>query len=359
MERRILLTGFPGFIASHLLPLLLRDGCKVYLLVEDRFLNKADEELKKVDGKERAKIVRGDIAEENLGLSKSDLEVLKSEVNEVFHLAAIYNLAVGEGVAHRVNVVGTKRVIDFILSLNLKEFRVFNYVSTCYVSGKRVGVIKEDELIADYGFKNFYESTKHWAEAIVRSYIDVIPTIIYRPAIVVGDSKTGAINKYDGPYYAVHFYLSAPNWMKPLLPSFGFEGIPFNIVPVDFVVSAMAYISREKVKEAIGKTFQLADPYPLSSEELFTLIRKKVIGDKGGWKMPPSILKWFLKIPGMAKRVGIPYQAVPYLSHYAVYDTKNTELILKESGIKCPSPREYIDNIIKFVRENPDIPVVV
>lgn len=357
MERKILLTGFPGFIASHLLPLLLRDGCDVFLLVEERFVKKAEEELEKVEGKERAKVVKGDITKRDLGIQVEELERLRGEINEVFHLAAIYSLAVGEGLAHKVNVEGTKRVIEFILSL--RDIKVFNYVSTCYVSGKRVGVIKEEELVSDYGFKNFYESTKHWAEVVVRNYMDVIPTIIYRPAVVVGDSKTGEINKYDGPYYAAHFYMVAPDWIKSLLPSFGFEGIPFNIVPVDFVVNAMAYISKEKVKDAVGKTFQLADPYPLSSEELFALIRKKVIGGKGGWKMPPSLLKVFLRIPGVPKRIGIPYQAVPYLSHYAVYETKNTEFILKDSGIRCPSPVEYIDNLIKFVKEHPEIPVVV
>lgn len=356
MERKIFVTGFPGFITGHLVRVLLKDGAFLYLLVHPDFLKKAEEERRKIDPSgSSTSIVRGDISLPMLGMEKDDYEKVCNEANEIFHLAAIYDLAVGRALAHRVNVVGTFNLIQ--LALSMKKLRVFNYISTCYVSGKRPGVILEDELISTYGFKNFYEETKHWAEVLVRAYMDRIPTIIYRPAIVVGDSKTGEINKYDGPYYAIKFYMRFPSFIAKLLPAFGRYDVPFNCVPVDFVVNAMAFISKKE--EAIGKTFQLADPNPLSTREYFDLLKEKTTGTKGRWKMPTWLLRLLLKLPKGPRLAGMPRQSAIYLEHYAVYNTKNTDEILRGSGIRCPSPPEYMDRMVEFVRNHPEIPLVI
>lgn len=359
MERRIFITGFPGFITGHLCRVLLKEDVFLYLLIHPDFMKKAEEERKRIDPDGRkTSLIKGDITQPLLGMKKEEYEKITEEANEIFHLAAIYDLAVGRALAHKVNVVGTFNIIQLALSMKEKKnLRVFNYISTCYVSGKRVGIILEDELIPTYGFKNFYEETKGWAEVLVRAYMDRIPTIIFRPAIVVGDSRTGEINKYDGPYYAIRFYMRFPKIMARILPKFGRPDIPFNSVPVDFVVNAMAYISKQE--SAIGKTFQLADPNPLSTKEYFELLKEKVTGTRKGWKMPTWLLNLLLKIPKGSKIAGFPRQSAVYLEHYAVYNTKNTDEILKGTNIRCPSPPEYLDRMVEFVRKNPDIPLVI
>lgn len=357
MDRKIFITGFPGFITTHLCRVLLKENRSfLYLLIHPDFIKKAEEERKRIDpdGK-RTMLIKGDITQESLGMKRDDYEKIKEEANEIFHLAAIYDLAVGRALAHKVNVVGTFQVIQ--LALAMKDLRVFNYISTGYVSGKRVGIILEDELDSSYGFKNFYEETKHWAEVLVRAYRDKIPTIIFRPAIVVGDSKTGEINKYDGPYYAIKFYLKFPRIISGILPKFGKPDIPFNSVPVDFVVNAMVHISKKE--SAIGKTFQLADPNPLSTKEYFELLKEKTTGRRRGWRMPTWLLNLLLRIPGGPKLAGFPRQSAIYLEHYAVYNTKNTDEILKGTGIKCPSPSEYMEEMVKFVRNHHEIPAVI
>ncbi len=356
MERKIFVTGFPGFITTHLVRALLKEGCFLYLLIHPDFMKKAEEERRKLDpaGKQTL-LIKGDITQKFAGMNKEDYNKIKEEANEIFHLAAIYDLAVGRALAHRVNVEGTFNIIQ--LALSMKNLRVFNYISTCYVSGKRVGIILEDEINPSLGFKNFYEETKGWAEVLVRAYMDKIPTIIFRPAIVVGDSKTGEINKYDGPYYAIKFYLRFPKIMAGILPKFGKPDIPFNTVPVDFVVNAMVYISKKE--SAIGKTFQLADPNPLSTKEYFELLKEKTVGTRKGWKMPAWLLNLLLKIPKGSKIAGFPRQSAVYLDHYAVYNTKNTDEFLKDTDIRCPSPVEYMDKMVEFVRNHPEIPLVI
>ena len=110
-----------------------------------------------------------------------------------------------------------------------------NYVSTAYVAGDRTGVVYEHELDLGQGFKNHYESTKFQAEVWVRSAVDRIPTTIFRPAIVVGDSRTGETQKFDGPYYALRFIAATAARGMPVA-NIGRGATPFNVVPVDFIV---------------------------------------------------------------------------------------------------------------------------
>src|SRR3712207_6528728 len=189
-----------------------------------------------LDG-DRVEILEGDIAERGLGLSTEQLERLQAETTIAYHLAAIYNLAVPLETAQRVNVEGTGNVVEFCAACeNLERF---NYVSTAYVAGARQGVVYEHELVYGQDFKNHYESTKFQAEVWVRDAMDRVPTTIYRPAIVVGDSKTGETQKFDGPYYILRT-ISQFMKMGGRIAQFGESDAPFNVVPVDFVVDAMA-----------------------------------------------------------------------------------------------------------------------
>ena len=144
--------------------------------------------------------VTGDITQPNLGLGSADSERVRAEVDEVYHLAAIYDLQVGEEAARRVNVLGTRKVIQFLRTFGAGKVR-HNYVSTCYVAGSREGMIFETELDRGQSFKNHYESTKYlgpkcWLKRGKRD----LETRIFRPSIVIGDSRTGETDKFDGPY---------------------------------------------------------------------------------------------------------------------------------------------------------------
>src|SRR5215218_9021959 len=195
-----LITGFPGFIGRRLVAKLLEQdpGTDVVALVEPRMLDAARAAAAEIAAG-RIEIVAGDIADRRLGLDDAAYARLAGDVRRVYHLAAIYDLAVPIELAERVNVDGTGNVLEFCLAAEQLERLV--YISTAYVAGNRQGIVYEHELVMGQQFKNHYESTKFQAEVWVRQLLDRIPTTILRPAIVVGDSRRGETQKFDGPYY--------------------------------------------------------------------------------------------------------------------------------------------------------------
>src|SRR5215212_3567628 len=237
-------TGFPGFIGKRLVARLLADDpeLRIAALVESNMVDRARSAAADLAGGDRIEVLEGDIGDRKLGISKQDRDRLKSETTVAFHLAAIYNLAVPLKIAQRVNVDGTGNVLEFCAGC--KQLSRLNYVSTAYVAGERHGVVYEHELILGQGFKNHYESTKFQAEVWVQEMLDRVPTTIYRPAIVVGDSKTGETQKFDGPYYMLRVISVAEQRHLPI-PQFGRAEAPFNVVPVDFVVDALMAASAQ------------------------------------------------------------------------------------------------------------------
>src|SRR3954469_2006026 len=227
-----LVTGFPGFIGRRLVRRLVNDGARVVALVEARMAAKAREIAP--DGVE---VVEGDITERHLGLDDATWERLTGEVTHVFHLAAVYDLAVPAEIAQSVNVEGTGNVLELCLAARALERLA--YVSTAYVAGTRTGTVYEHELVMGQDFKNHYESTKFQAEVWVRELMDRVPTTILRPAIVVGDSQTGETEKFDGPYYLLRTMQRMAKAGRPVA-QFGASAATFNVVPVDFVVAAIA-----------------------------------------------------------------------------------------------------------------------
>ena len=165
------ITGFPGFIANRLLERLARKECDFILLVQPLLVGRALEEIARI-----AQLTDGDVAEFQMskatsraetGVECADLELVQQQTTRVFHLAAVYDLAVPEDVAMRVNAGGTRNVVE--LARTLPHLKQFHHVSTCYVAGKREGAILETELRHEAGYRNYYEESKYIAELEVES----------------------------------------------------------------------------------------------------------------------------------------------------------------------------------------------
>src|SRR3954453_3493496 len=235
-------TGFPGFIGKRLVRRLLSEDpeLRVAAIVEESMVDRARKAAEGLGGRARLDVMQGDIGERDLGLPAPDLDRLKQETTVAYHLAAIYNLAVPLKIAQRVNAEGTGNVLD--LCAACKQLERLNYVSTAYVAGERRGVVYEHELAFGQDFKNHYESTKFQAELWVREMFDRVPTTVYRPAIVVGDSKTGETQKFDGPYFMLRTIALSVQRHTPIA-QFGDSSAPFNVVPVDFIVAALHSVS--------------------------------------------------------------------------------------------------------------------
>lgn len=350
----IFLTGFPGFIAGRLLERLVKPETQFFLLVQPHLVDTAMREVEEVaelteTPLESFAIVEGDITLPNLGLAREDVETIQFETTDVFHLAAAYDLAVAKDSAFAVNVEGTRNINAIVRGI--KNLRRYNYVSTCYVAGRRTGTILETELKHDAGFRNFYEETKYLAETEVEKLKTDLPVTIYRPSVVVGDSQTGETAKYDGIYYLIHYLRKAPTLLRVV--NVGNNNVRLNLVPVDFVVDAIAVLSRDK--SAVGKTLALADPAPLTTAELFDAIAKDMTGRKSEFSPPARLVEWALLQRVSPSITGLPTHGVPYFFIAQTYDTAVADSLLKPHGIECPRFDDYVGNLLDFVDENPEL----
>jgi len=350
--RTIFLTGFPGFIAERLVARMAKKEWQFFLLVQPHFLEEALETVKEISEEtevplENFAVIEGDITKPDLGMNADDAANVRYETTDVFHLAAAYDLAIDRGTAVRVNLDGTKNVNEFVRSLKL--LKRYNYVSTCYVAGKRTGVIREDQLEHDKGFRNFYEETKYLAEVEVEKLKRELPVTIFRPSVVVGDSQTGETAKYDGIYYLILYLRKAPYLLRAI--NVGNNHVKLNLVPVDFVVNAITELAMDE--KAKGKTIAIADPEPLTTAELFDAIAEEMTGRRSEFAPSPKLVEWLLSRPFSPPISGLPAHGVPYFFLEQTYDTSTAAALLAGHKLKCPSFRDYVANLLKFVDEYP------
>jgi nucleoside-diphosphate-sugar epimerase len=350
----IFLTGFPGFIAGRLVKRLAAPGTQFFLLIQPQFLEKAARDVEKIAEEsgvplENFALIEGDITRRNLGISEEDLEIVLAESTDVFHLAAIYDLAVEKDLAYRINVEGTRNVNEIVKKM--PNLRRYNYVSTCYIAGKRTGEILETDLEHDAGFRNYYEETKYFAEVEVEKLKGELPVTIFRPSVVVGDSVTGETAKYDGIYSVIFYLKRFPALLR--LVNVGNKIVKLNLVPVDFVVEGIAALSKDE--KATGKTIALADPDPHTTDAICDAIAEAVSGKKSIYTPPPGLIEWTLNLPFSPVITGLPHYGVPYFFLNQTYATKVSEELLKAHDVACPDFTNYAKNLVKFVERHPKL----
>ena len=353
----IVFTGFPGFLGSELLPRVLarEPGASAVCVVQRRFLELARRRLADLGASRpglsaRVSLAEGDIIDANLGLR--DVDALKRRVTSIYHLAALYDLSVARDVAMRVNVQGTERVLHF--AAQCPQLERLHYVSTCYVSGRHPGVFHESDLDVGQTFNNRYEETKYLAEVAVRRMMRAgLPATIYRPSIVVGDSVTGATQKYDGPYFAMQWLLRQKR--VAIMPVVGRPAsTEFNIVPRDFVVDAITWLSG--LPRSRGATYALADPAPLTVDGVLRTLGVATERTIVRVPLPLGMAKWSIeRMPGVLELLRIPSSSVDYFVHPTRYDTAVATAALQGSGIACPRFPDYAQALVRFMRVHPEI----
>lgn len=354
----VFVTGFPGFLGSELVRRVLArpERSDVVCLVQPKFAELARTraaEIVAADGLEagRIELVEGDVTRPGLGLDAPARTARR--VRELFHLAAVYDLSVPREVGMKVNVEGTRNVLDF--AGGARKLERFQYVSTCYVSGKWTGIFREDDLDKGQAFNNSYEETKYLAELEVRRRMaSGLPATIYRPAVVVGDSSTGETQKYDGPYYVLRWLLRQPT--VAVLPVPGDpERSRINVVPRDFVIDAIAALST--FDGAAGVCYQLADPAPPTIDEVISLFAEATGRAIVRVPTPLGLAKGAIEhVPGIERLMGIPSSAVDYFVHPTFYDTAHADRDLARFGITCPRFAAYLPALVAFLKQHPELP---
>jgi thioester reductase-like protein len=348
-ERVQLVTGYPGFIGKRLVRRLLevqrgRAG-RLVLLVQPKNARAAREDLAALEA-DRTEVVEGDVEHMHLGLSGAEFKALARDVTEVWHLAARSHLGAGRSEMRRVNVEGTRNVLD--LCLAARRLRRLNHFSTAFVSGDRVGVILEDELAMGQRFHNPYEETKFQAELLVRRAQADLPATVYRPSVVVGDSRTGEIDRFEGPYYLAILLVTSPLAVPLPLPGDG--GAPLNVVPVDFVVDAALAIAGNPA--SVGRTVHLVDPAPMSARRVYELIAERAHRKMPRVSLPHKVVEAVLSLPVLERFSRQQRSAIESVNQLAFYSPMNLLELLDGTGIHCPRITTYLDRLIDFVRQH-------
>ena len=349
-----LVTGATGFIGGHLVQRLLADRSgPIHCLVRERSVEKLEERIREWGtNKRRLKPLVGDLSEERLGLKVATIRELKSDVDHVFHCAAVYDLAASAEDQRIANVEGTRHVVD--VANRLRPDR-FHHVSSIAVAGTYEGRFKEDMFAEATGLDHPYFATKHDAERIVRESCEV-PWRVYRPGIVVGHSRTGEIDKIDGPYYFFKLLQRLRGTLPQWFPLVGLEGRRINLVPVDYVVDAMDHIAHLDDATWDRRAFHLVDPEPYRAGEIMNLFADAAHAPRMQMRIDSRALdlvpKSARKVIGslqpvrsakaaMLDDLGIPELALRYINWPTRYDSDDARAALAGSGIEVPRLEDY------------------
>jgi NAD(P)-dependent dehydrogenase (short-subunit alcohol dehydrogenase family) len=345
-------TGATGFIGKRLVKTLLsRRGATVYFLVRPGSEGKIGGLLEYWGvSKNRAIAISGDLTSKKLGIGAEDVKRMKGQVDHMYHLAAVYDLSADKDSQITVNIDGTRNAVEFAKTIDAKHL---HHVSSIAAAGLYEGVFREDMFEEAEGLDHPYYMTKHESEKIVRTECKV-PWTVYRPAAVVGDSKTGEMDKIDGPYYFFKLIQRMRQILPPWMPSIGLEGGRINVVPVDFVVAALDHISHHF--HASGKCYHLVDPAGYRVGDVLDIFSKAAHAPKMNLFVNAALLGFIPKgvrkgLMAMApvrriyraviKDLGVPEDILDFVNYPTRFDRRETDAALKGSGIECPNLHDY------------------
>src|SRR6195952_1113848 len=353
-------TGATGFIGRYLVEELLtnRQG-DIYVLCREGSLPRIEALVEhwaeSLGADDRVIPVIGDLGEEDLGVSHQWVTAHKGEIEHFFHLAAIYDMTASDEMNQVMNVDGTRNAISLAAKL---EARHFHQVSSVAASGDFEGVFDESMFDEGQGLPSAYHRTKYESEKIVREECEV-PWRVYRPAIVVGDSQTGAMDKIDGPYYFFPLLKRMRDTLPGWVPLVGIDLGDTNVVPVDYVAQAMDPIAHQPALD--GQAFHLVNPDPLSTVGLINSFASAAKAPQFAVpvdrtvtsKLPTALLPRALRPTGLVQnllrtapaqlalretigRLGIPPEVLEHVSFPSTYSSRSTERALAGSGVSVP-----------------------
>ena len=346
------ITGATGFIGRRLVRKLLEhDGSIIFFLIRESEKDLV-EHLHEFWGCDstRAVPVVGDLTQPLLGVTAADCKKLGKKTTHFFHLAAIYDLKADAASQLRVNVDGTRNAVRFAEAIGARHFHLFSSIAS---AGLYEGLFREDMFEEAEGLEHPYFRTKHDSEGIVRGECG-IPWRIYRPALVVGDSRTGEMDKIDGPYYFFKLIQRLRKMLPSWMPTIGIEGGRINVVPVDFVVNAVDHIAHLKGED--GKCFHLVDPTPMRVGDLLNTFARAAHAPEMSMRINAALFSFIprqmrkglmaltpvRRIRGaILKDLGLPDDIFRFVNYPTRFDCRETTRALKGTGITVPRLEDY------------------
>ncbi|MFN8130435.1 MAG: SDR family oxidoreductase [Solirubrobacteraceae bacterium] len=343
-------TGATGFIGRFLVEKLLERNGQIFVLVREGSLGKLEELRLRWGQPDRVVPVIGDLASPLLGLTQDQQDELSGSIDHFFHLAAVYDMTAPDELNEQMNVGGTRNAVDLA---NAIDAGTLHHVSSIAAAGLYKGLFREDMFDEGQKLDHPYHRTKFESEKLARNHFQG-PWRVYRPAVVVGHSKTGEMDKVDGPYYffkAIQRLRHAlPEWVPLIGPELGYT----NIVPVDYVAAAMDHIAHEPGLD--NRAFHLCSPKAQRSGEVLNEFAKAAHAPQLAVRvdkrltdaLPKGAISMALKLPafrGVRKSFlaewGIPDGILEYVGLTAQFDTRDTERALEGTGIAVPALEDY------------------
>jgi NAD(P)-dependent dehydrogenase (short-subunit alcohol dehydrogenase family) len=344
-------TGGTGFIGRRLVRQLAARGQPVHVLVRAGSRARL-EELIRACGPNAGRIVpiEGDLTQDQLGLTDAARGQLRGMIRHFLHLGALYDMTADAAELERANVLGTHNALHCAQGL---QAGCFHHVSSIAVAGCYQGTFTEDMFEQAEGLDHPYFRSKYASEALVRS-TTLIPWRIYRPGMVVGDSTTGAMDKVDGPYYLFKALQKLRNLLPQWMPMIGFEGGHINLVPVDFVATALAHLVHVPGQD--GRCFHLTDPRDRRVGEVLNLFARAAHAPTMALRLEPALLAALPRLRSAASQalapigglidqvlseLGIPKAIVALLNYPTRFDAARAQGLLSAAGIELPALEEY------------------
>ncbi len=345
--RHVLLTGYPTFTARYLLEGIVRNEPETVLhcVVTQNLMERARDHAASLGAGARVRLLPGDVCALDLGLTGKDYLTICRKVTAVYHLAAVWDTAADRSRLHRVNVRGTENVA--LCARDITHLERFNHMSTAFVAGDRVGVIMEEEFDEGQNHRNPYEASQFEAEKTVRRLMASHPVTIFRPSLIVGHSTTGQIDRATGPYALIRPLVNLPRNVPMPMPGRG--EAPLNMVPVDYVAGAIRAISQDPA--AVGRTFHLVDPNPVSGRRVFELVAMAAGRPLPRGHVPEGLTRLITHLPGIEKALQTGLQVFDDFNSWAVFNSLNTAELTRQ-GPWCPSFPGIVEPMVEHLRES-------
>jgi NAD(P)-dependent dehydrogenase (short-subunit alcohol dehydrogenase family) len=356
-------TGATGFIGRHLVERLLEREGDIHVLVREGSTGKLDAMVERLGGGDRIHAVKGDLAAPLLGVAEAEREQLRGGVDHFFHLAAMYDMTAEESQNTLLNVGGTQNAIDLANDL---QAGIFHHASSIAVAGSYDGHFTEDMFDEGQKLPSPYHKTKFESEKLVRERVQGAWRV-YRPSIVVGDSRTGEMDKIDGPYYFFKALQKARHALPEWFPLIGVEVGWTNIVPVDWVAAAMDHIAHQP--DLDGQAFHLVNPRPQRVGDVLNTFARAGHAPQMALRLdkrmtdmlPKGVLSYAMKLPALkdVRRtlladIGIPDAVIEHVALKPRFDGRDTQRALKGTGIDVPPLASYAEKLWDYWERNLD-----
>lgn len=347
MKRSVtLLTGFPRNELARLVltALLGRDEeDEIVCIVPQRFQQLASEWLSAIPGKQRAKVStrEGDVAAVDMGLSGAEFNELGARVKTIHHCAAVTYTGASFQQAEGVNVGGTHEVVE--LGRTAKHLERLVHWSSLGATGARNGVVYEDDLVEPQGSRLLY--TRYRAERLIRKAQRELPITVIRPAMLVGDSRTGILARVEGAHLLIAGLLAAPRDLPVPQPVRG--DVELQVVPIDYAVEAGLAITR--ASGTIGRTYHVIDPAAVTLHEALILIADLLGKPSPRGALPSVMARALVKLPLVDKLVHAQRALIDQLARDVRYDDGAARPVLARAGLSCPSFSSYVGKLVAHV----------